>query len=412
MFRSRIKLVLLFLLVFCISCGAGAYTGGKLKQTVFGGENFAGTVGVTEKNIVNILFMGIDARDTESNSRSDTMIMASINTESQEMAMISIPRDTRIKSSSGKDEKINGVNYLEGPEAACEAVGELLNTPVEYYVVTNFAGFSDIVDTLGGVHIDVENDMYHSDPVKPELEINIHKGYQYMDGKTALNYVRYRGKVTADIGRTQRQQKFIRAMADEMLDSRTIFKLPKLIPQLKKSIKTNLPAKEIAYLAGIARDFDTASIASQTLPGYSHSVSGASYWEVDHEKAKTIIADLFDGQSFDIFETAPAGSSPKVAVAKPSPEAKEQVENKPQEQETIETDSEEKGVEVESESQLALEDDNKAQDENKNNSGTSIIEPQTEDESESNDSQAEVDENQATDQDGVVDHELSLIDQQ
>lgn len=299
--NNKKRIIKAFLIVFFIGLGTGMFLGIKVYQELFGPE---GSLRGLDKT-VNVLFMGIDARDTESNSRSDTMIMASIDTETEKIALVSVPRDTHIKTSTGKNEKINAVNYIEGPEAACEVVGKLLNTRVEYYVVTNFVGFKDIIDTLGGVHIDIEKDMYHSDPINPELEINIHKGYQYMDGKNALNYVRYRGGPTADIGRTQRQQKFIKAMADEMLSTSTISKLPRLIPQLSKNIKTNIPVKDLAFLARMGRDFDTTDMAAQTLPGYPYTdpASGVSYWEIDRDKARNMIKNLFEGQSFEIFES-------------------------------------------------------------------------------------------------------------
>lgn len=300
--KNKKNLIKVFLIIFCLGLGLGIFLGIKIDKVLFGKE---GVLKGIDNKTVNILFMGIDARDTETNSRSDTMMLASIDKASKQIAVISIPRDTHLKTSTGKNIKINEVNYVKGPKAACAAVGELLNSPVDYYVETNFAGFRDIVDTLGGVHIDVENDMYHSDPVNPELEINISKGYQYMDGNTALNYVRYRGGPTADIGRTQRQQQFIKAMADEALTPKQILKYPRLLTQLSNNVETNLSAAKLVFLACMSRGVDPANIAAQTLPGYPYTdkVSGVSYWEIDREKAGTMIQNLFAGQSFEVFQS-------------------------------------------------------------------------------------------------------------
>lgn len=295
--------VTLLVLVFGATFGLGALIGGQFNHTP------AIEPMLNQGRTLNILFMGIDARDTKSNSRSDTMILASINTKTKKVAMISIPRDTHIKNSFGRSDKINSVNYVKGPEAACEEVGKLLDTRVDYYVVTNFAGFGKIVDALGGVHINVENDMHHADPINPELAINLHKGYQYMDGKTALAYVRYRGGPTADIGRTQRQQQFIKALAKEMVQAKTVLKLPKLLPEIRKYIHTNIPFKDMLYLATVAKDFeDSGAIVAQTLPGYPYTdpSTGASYWEVDRETASTIIEDLLKGKKFEIVSDPPS----------------------------------------------------------------------------------------------------------
>jgi LCP family protein required for cell wall assembly len=155
---------------------------------------------------VNILVMGIDARNAEQNSRSDTMIVASIDRKTKQVVMVWIPRDTRVQVSANRYDKINSVNVLKGPEEACKVAGKLLDTRIDYYVITNFGGFEKIIDILGGVNIDVETAMTHYDP-NPKLSINLSSGPQRLNGAQALSYVRYRGGPTADIGRTVRQQK-------------------------------------------------------------------------------------------------------------------------------------------------------------------------------------------------------------
>jgi LCP family protein required for cell wall assembly len=250
--------------------------------------------------------MGIDARSNEENSRSDTIIVASIDKKTKKVAMVWIPRDTRVEVSPGHYDKINSVNYIQGPDAACQVVGKLLGIKLKYYVVTNFEGFAEIVDILGGVHIDVESNMYHPDP-DPRLNINLSKGPQLLDGADALRYVRYRGGPTADIGRTQRQAKFIKALADEMIKTSTIVKLPELLPKLMENVNTNLPVKEMGTLASIARHFNTDSIITQTLPGYSYTDpgNGASYWKADEEKGRGMIDALFAGESFEVMSDPP-----------------------------------------------------------------------------------------------------------
>ncbi|MGI5921673.1 MAG: LCP family protein [Syntrophomonadaceae bacterium] len=345
--------IVLFILVFGAFFTLGALVGGKFspQQSI--------ETSASQGKTVNILFLGIDARDTKSNSRSDTIILASINTKTKKIALISIPRDTRIKNSFGRSDKINSVNYLKGPEAACKEVGELLDTRVDYYVVTNFAGFSKIVDVLGGVHINVEHNMYHADPVNPELAINIHKGYQYLDGKTALAFVRYRGGPTADIGRTQRQQQFIKALAKEMIQAKTILKLPKLLPVISENIRTNIPFKDMLYLAHSAKDFeDPGAIVTQTLPGYPYTdpSTGVSYWEVDRDIASTIIEDLLNGKKFDIVSDPPDWLEKEPAKVVPQQEVIEEIIK---EQEEIEE----------------LEEAEEAEEANETGNGTSATEP-------------------------------------
>lgn len=306
--KSKKGFVSLSILVFAVMLGIGALLGNQLNNIFFESVQTKEMKG----EIINILFMGIDARDAKSNSRSDTMILASIDPNTKKVAMISIPRDTRIKNSAGNYAKINSVNYTDGPEAACREVGKLLSVPVDYYVVTNFGGFGDIVDALGGVHINVETNMYHADPVNPELAINIEKGYQYLNGQQALAYVRYRGGPTADIGRTENQQKFIKALAAEMLQTKTLLKLPQLIPEIYKNVHTNLPLADMIYMANMAQKLDIASLNAQTLPGYFYhdNITGASYWEADKQIAGTIVEAMLKGETFKVVEDTPASAQP------------------------------------------------------------------------------------------------------
>ncbi len=299
---SKKGMVLLVLMVYILTFALGMLLG----KGFHNGFMVTSMPEFVSPGRLNILFMGIDARSNEENSRSDTIILASIDKKTKQAAMVWIPRDTRVEVSPGHYDKINSVNYIQGPETACQVVGKLLNVKVKYYVVSNFDGFAEMVDILGGVHIDVEGNMNHPDP-DPRLRINLSKGPQLLNGEDALRYVRYRGGPTADIGRTQRQAKFVKALANEMIQTSTIVKLPELLPKLRENVHTNLPVKEMGTLANIARHFGTDSIITQTLPGYSYTDpnNGASYWKADEEKTQGMIDALFTGESYEVMEDPP-----------------------------------------------------------------------------------------------------------
>lgn len=292
-------LVGVFVLTFSVGAVIGHFLNGgihtSMKQKVKLGKP------------VNVLLMGIDARGIEENSRSDTMILASIDPKKNKVAMVWVPRDTRVKVSGGRYDKINSVNFITGPEAACEQVSDLLGIDVDYYMVTNFDGFAEMVDTLGGVTIDVERDMNHSDP-DPKLAIHLHQGTQKLDGADALRYVRFRGTPTADIGRTGRQQKFVKALITEMFQTKTILKLPELVPELAKNVHTNIPMSDMLYMVKLAKDLNNLSIITQTLPGapYTEPSSGASYWLADEKTANGIVARMFNGEKFNVAQDPPS----------------------------------------------------------------------------------------------------------
>ncbi|NLV20810.1 MAG: LCP family protein [Syntrophomonadaceae bacterium] len=314
--KKRIYLV--FIAVFLAAFAIGSLAGAPIKKMFSDSILEMSAKGKT----INILFMGIDDRENKNNSRSDTMIVVSIDPKNQKMVMVSVPRDTRIKDGLGRSEKINSINYTKGPEAACKVVSDLLGVPVNYYVITNFAGFGKIVDILGGVDLDVETNMVHWDV---SYSINLKKGYQHLNGDQALQYVRYRGGPTADIGRTQRQQKFIKALAKQMFQAKTVLTLPELIPEIAKNVETNIPSSDMFHLAKLAKSVDTSTINAQTLPGYPYTDpgSGASYWEPDREKAKVIIATLMEGQNFAVVGDPPSwiNKAPEKYVSKELPTA-------------------------------------------------------------------------------------------
>lgn len=256
---------------------------------------------------VNILFLGIDARPGETNARSDTMMLACVDPKLQKVALISIPRDSRVDV-PGSVDKINNANAVGGPKAACKAVEKLLGTNVDYYVLTNFNGFAKMVDILGGVTIDVEKRMY-----KPSEDINLKPGVQHLDGSDALAYVRFRDDALGDIGRTERQQKFLKAFAEEMLKTKTILKIPSLIPELKKNVETNMGTKAMLDLAKLALKFSPDDLVAQTLPGYFYDDpdNGLSYWIVDKNKSKELIASLMDGRKVAVIQESPYPTVPK-----------------------------------------------------------------------------------------------------
>lgn len=327
---KKIKTIISFIIIFGLTFAVGSFLGGQLNK----GPKESIQSRQAKGKIINILFMGIDARNAKDNSRSDTMILASIDSKTKKVALLSIPRDTRIVNARGHSEKINGVNYIEGPEAACEVVSDLLDTEVDHYVVTNFAGFGKIVDILGGVDIDVEDDMNHDDV---SYSIHLSEGYQHLNGDKALQYVRYRGGPTADIGRTQRQQKFIKALAKQMFQAKTILKLPQLLPQINKNVNTNIPMSDMIYLAKMAREVDTSKMTSQTLPGYPYTDpgSGASYWEADKDTAKMIVSSLLKGKTFPMVGDPPSWIDKErkkyTPVDLPTPETIQQQEEVPTE---------------------------------------------------------------------------------
>lgn len=241
----------------------------------------------------NILLIGTDARPGEIQARSDTMMLVSLNKSKKRVVVISIPRDTRIIF-QGSDTKINMVNQRKGPRALCREAETLLNTDADYYITTSFAGFERIIDAAGGVYLDVDITL-HSYASGVHLE----KGYQRLSGKEALKYVRFRANPDMDIGRVRRQQRLVTAFARQLTRPENLGQLPRLVGMFQENVSTNISIKDMIFLSSLARQAKSYDVVTATLPGHHRfsPYSGASYWEADYGKARTLLKELMEAQN-------------------------------------------------------------------------------------------------------------------
>ena len=296
--KRRRKIALMTVLTLLLFIGAAFayfyYTMNDVfKPPRVQGDNVA--VASEKPGRVNILLLGVDDRHSKNrNERTDTIIFASIDSQLKKVVLVSIPRDTRVNIPGHGWDKINAAHVLGGIDLTKQMVSELLGKPIDYYMLVNFEDFKKVIDTLGGVTIDVEKNMYHPDEYP--YTINLKKGLQHLDGEKALMYVRFRSDALGDISRTQRQQKFLKALAEQALQPETILKLPKLVPEVIKMVETDMSTKDMMSLLAFSRELNKDSIITQTLPGYFYNYNGISYWQADLEAAKNLVDMLFEGQ--------------------------------------------------------------------------------------------------------------------
>lgn len=302
--RVRRWAVVTLLFVICTVAAVG-YGTLRFSEESPSGDDRRALAADTRKRI-NFLLLGSDARDGEMRARSDSIIFVSADPKNKRLVLLSIPRDTLVDIPGYGRDRINAAMLYGGPELAMQVVEELIGQPVDYYLLTNYEGFVKLVDTLGGVTIEVDKNMYHYDPEKGgRFSINLRKGKQRLDGEKALMYVRYRSDVYGDISRVERQQKFLRAVVEEMLRPRNLVRLPLLIPKIKDCIYTNLSLDQMLLLARMAREMESVETISGTLPGY---FAGDPYWHVNPDEAKLAVARLLDGEPItQVIERTPAG---------------------------------------------------------------------------------------------------------
>lgn len=259
---------------------------------------------------INILVMGLDkpadglktAVDIRQGiSRSDVMFIVSIDPETKDVGLLSIPRDTRVNIPGYGMDKINAAHAYgqaedqpRGPALAMRAVREFLGVDIRYYVRVNVDGFRSIVDLLGGVEMDIPRDMDYDDPTQ-DLHIHLKQGRQLLNGERAMEYVRYRSYNNADIGRIQAQQEFMKALVRRAFSLGTVHKLPSLLSQLKKLVDTSIDPGTMLSLATMAARFDPDKVQMGTIPGEDKSVSGIDYWIPDMAKTRPLVDRLIRG---------------------------------------------------------------------------------------------------------------------
>lgn len=292
-FKNLMRIVF-FALIFLVVIGMGFYYGDGLFASFMGGDGTPSAIVGSDEDTessgsldkdgpVNILLIGTDQRKDEP-ARSDTMILATLYPKDKDARLLSIPRDTKVRIPGKGTTKMSHAFAYGGGELAVETVEDLLGIPIDYRIETNFRGFKNIIDILGGVTLNVERRMY-----KPLEDIDLQKGVQTLDGYDSLAYVRWRDDNLADIGRIQRQEKFLKVLAGEAVSISTVWKIPDLIKELRENIRTDLGTKEILYLGSKYATMDSDNMDTGFLPGEPIYENGVSYWEADYFELEEII---------------------------------------------------------------------------------------------------------------------------
>lgn len=260
------------------------------------------------KNRVNVLVLGIDESTERANwgsYRTDTIILVTIDFNTNNVDMISIPRDSFVKlydangtqllnedGLTGKMAKVNsafpegGGAQKHGFEYAMMTASKLLGgVPINYYVGFNMNVVKQMVDAMGGVDYDVDiNVSMNGRTLSP--------GFQHLDGQQVLDYCRQR-KGSSDIARVDRQQRMIMAIFKQLKSSGQIANIPTIYQALESNIQTNLSFTQISSLALLALNMDMEQLNKHTIAGGFLNMAGMSYWGVNTEKLKKLVSDVF-----------------------------------------------------------------------------------------------------------------------
>ncbi|MGH2535770.1 MAG: LCP family protein [Candidatus Promineifilaceae bacterium] len=225
---------------------------------------------------VSILLLGIDPRcDEEGPSRSDTLMVLSIDPVGKTAVILSIPRDLWVEIPNHGENKINQAYFMGdvynypggGPALAVATVEAFLDEPLAYYATVNFEAFVELVDEVGGVDVTVTEAI--SDPSYPDRcygfePFYINAGLQHLDGEAALKYARTRASVGGDVDRADRQQQVLLALRDKLtrldMAPELLLRAPDLWRIFRQNVTTNLTLEEAIALAQLAQEIPAESI--------------------------------------------------------------------------------------------------------------------------------------------------------
>lgn len=288
--KRRIWPWVLAILAFLIAAAAGALfaSSGLLDKPK---DDVVEDGLLTARDKTTIMIMGVDERDDDV-GRSDTLMVATIDPKKNQAALLSIPRDTRVKIKGNGWDKINAAYAYGGEKLTQRTVEDFLGVNMDHYIIINPKSFQKIIDAIGGIDIDVEKRMYYEDPWDDDggLLIDLKPGMQHMDGKTAVTYVRFRDE-EGDIGRIRRQQKFMKACMDKLVSPSIILKLPTVISEIMDSVKTDLNVRQLLEFAGSLKESQKNGLKTEMVPGRPLYIDGISYWIPDLKELRTALAD-------------------------------------------------------------------------------------------------------------------------
>ena len=244
----------------------------------------------------NILILGVDKNpdgdDPFLNTRSDTRILVNIDPKHRSINAISVPRDSKVYIAGDYGiQKINSAHAYGGVELAKKTVENTLGVKVDRYIAVNTEAVIQLVDILGGVPVYVEKDMYYND-YSGKLNVGLSKGYHVLNGKQAEGYLRFRKDGLGDIGRTSRQQWFLRNLLSQLQTPQTITKIPEILNLINEYVKTDMSMYEISNFAAMAKDFSLDNVEVATLPGAPSKKGAISYWILDPEQTQEMIDRL------------------------------------------------------------------------------------------------------------------------
>ena len=231
---------------------------------------------------VTVLLVGVDFAPGREHHLTDTMLVATLDPETDEVAMISVPRDLYgVPLGDGRvyNAKLNSLMSAAdedrttyprgGPSTLKGAIGALLGAPIHYFAAIDMEGMRQLIDSVGGVDVVVErtiNDTEYHDSVTGQRGFYIEAGPQHLDGATAMAFIRSRmAEGENDFTRAERQQQVLAALARQLTAGNLLVTLPGLLDTVRDNVATDIPQRRISEIAAAGDEADLANIERVVL---------------------------------------------------------------------------------------------------------------------------------------------------
>lgn len=311
--KTFFKVMLSIVMVFVVLAGGACFAYHKVTgEWPFGNDNIAKDADQTSmldallgRNIkLNVAVFGVDADGT----RTDVAFVVHYDSSQESLSLLSVPRDTRVDVCPEVEEllgrkygvmKFNAVHAIGGkeygPQAAVLQLEDMLGIKIDHYVKVDFDALVEIVDAVGGVEVDVPQDMKWDMSDTGDIKIDLKKGLQTLDGNQALQLVRFRkGYANGDVGRIQVQQMFLKALAEKVLRTESIVKnLGDYIKVMYKYVDTDVSLSDALKYANYITKIDMSKMTMETLPGVGQYIGGVSYFIHDPAETTEVVDRIF-----------------------------------------------------------------------------------------------------------------------
>ncbi|MGM0367945.1 MAG: LCP family protein [Actinomycetota bacterium] len=257
------------------------------------GESQEPTAKVKENDSINILILGDDSAHDRAggrvSGRTDIIILVHINLETYQGTIVTIPRDTWVNIPGHGESKINAAHAIGGTELAVETVEQFSGLDIDNYIITDFDGFAPLIDFLGGVTIEVTEDLADG-----FSGCYLDKGIHHLDGKQTLALCRNRHRPDGAYAREREAAKVIVALYDQKINFETIIKLPAFVNYLLNYTWTDLGFRDILKLLPVLDRIESRNIEITTIPSWPQMVGKASAVVYDEEATKQLFEEIKD----------------------------------------------------------------------------------------------------------------------